>query len=320
MNGSKITYLQLTAAAAIWGTTFAISQVLLGKINVFALIALRMIFGLAAMLIFLGITRKLGKMVPMFKLHTRWLILMGVVSFAIPYIIQYIALPLTTTINQAILLNFQVFFVILINKFHYKKKTSVLVLLGAVLGILGVIFIHFKEKFVFSMENLPGDLLTIVACIFYGAYTAFSKPFCEKEENDPVVLNTILIFIAMCVLLPFAFLTPEGFINLGLISAGEWIGVIYLGAAGISITFLLWLNALKKVDSAKVAIFVFLEPIFAGIISVIFLKSEPITPFLIVGMCFCFTGVWLAQKNLESLKRLFSRGKSENKLEEKDDG
>ncbi|MHA1681639.1 MAG: DMT family transporter [Promethearchaeota archaeon] len=310
VKNSRLTYIQLTSAAALWGTTFAISQVLLLKINVFALITLRMVFGLVTMIIFLAVTKKLGKLLPMFKQHTKWLFLVGSLTFALPYIIQYFALPLTTTINQAILLNFQAFFVILINKFHYKFKTSAFVYVGAILGIIGVIIIHFKDNFALSLDNMVGDLLTIVACFFYGAYTSFTKPFCEDEENDPIILNTILILIATCVLLPLAFLTPAGFINLGLILPGEWVGAIYLGSVGISLTFLLWLNALKKVDSSKVAIFVFLEPVFATMISMFFLKTEPVTPFLIVGMCFCLVGVWIAQRDVGNKKiKLFSRKK-----------
>nr|MDO8115586.1 EamA family transporter [Candidatus Sigynarchaeota archaeon] len=288
-------YLRLTLVALLWGTTFSISLVLLRTIDVFALIALRMFFGFVALLLYLTFKRKLNEIKPMFHANTRWMFIIGVVFFALAYVVQYVALPLTTTINQAILLNFQAFFVVGINFFYFKQKANYMVIVGAVVAFTGALLINITPDLSFSFTTIWGDLLTIVSCAFWGSFTAFSKPICEPEENDPIVFNTIIMLIAMCTLVPFGVISPTGFARLGSFGAWEWLGVMWLGVACVGVTYMLWFTGLKHIDSSRVVVFVYLEPIFAGILGVLFL-SEMITWFSALGMILCFTGVWLAQQ------------------------
>ncbi|NMC05676.1 MAG: DMT family transporter, partial [Candidatus Lokiarchaeota archaeon] len=203
------TYLKLALAANLWGTTFAISTILMEKINVFALITLRMLFALGALLVYLAATRKLGKIVPMFKANVRWMLVIGVLFFAFAYIMQYSALSpwlpnKTTTFNQAVLLNLQAFFVVGINKAYFKKSASRHVIFGAIVAFTGAMLINLKPDLSFSPgETIWGDLFTIGSVILWGCFTAFSKPISAKEGADPIVFNTILIIIASIILLPF---------------------------------------------------------------------------------------------------------------------
>ncbi len=281
--------------ALLWGTTFSISTVLLRTIDVFALIALRMFFGFVTMSLYLASTRKLHEIKPLYKANKKWMFIIGIVFFALAYIVQYIALPLTTTFNQAILLNFQAFFVVGINFFHFKKKAHYMTIVGAVVAFFGAMMINLTPELTFSMVTIWGDLLTIVSCAFWGGFTALSKPICEPEENDPLVFNTIIMFIAMCTLVPIGAISPTGFARLGSFGILEWLGVIWLGGACVAVTYVLWFTGLKYIDSSRVVVFVYLEPIFAGILAVLFL-GEVVTWFSVLGMVICFIGVWLAQQ------------------------
>ncbi|MBD3187093.1 EamA family transporter [Candidatus Bathyarchaeota archaeon] len=295
----KIILLKLLLAVNLWGTTFSISKGILGRhiIDVFTLITFRMIFGFITMLLFLIGLGKTKEIKPMVKRNWKWLVFIGTVSFGVAYIIQYIPFQydLTTTVNQSILLNFQVFFVIIINFLVYKKRASSMVILGAFIGFVGIVFLNLNESFGFSFETIWGDLLTILSCFFWGTFTAFSKPICEQEDNDPLVFNTIIIFIAMCALLPVAIISPRGFSKIGMLTGSDWTGILWLGIACVAVPYVMWFTALKEVESAKVAIFVYLEPIFAIMIAVIFIPEESITIFTIIGMILCFCGVFIAE-------------------------
>ena len=309
MARKLLNYMGLLIAVGLWGTTFIISRALLDKINVFALICLRMVIGCFSLLLSLIIAGKKSKLVKMFSRYKKKLIFLGIFAMATPYLIQYAGLPLTTTINQSILLQFQVFFVILFDLIVYKKKPTVVVIVGGIIGFLGVILINLNENFGISYDTIWGELLTILTCFFYGIATSFSKPICEKEENDPIVFNTILLCIASIVIFPFAITVPGGFTNISMLDWFDWLGLLYLGAMCTGVTFVLWFFALRDIESPKVAVFVYLEPIFAIILSLMFLL-EKFTVFTLIGMIFCFSGVFIAQlefkkksrkKNIDSL-------------------
>ncbi|MHA1372105.1 MAG: DMT family transporter, partial [Promethearchaeota archaeon] len=253
-------------------------------------------------IISLSLKKKIGMIKPMLRRHYKSLIFIGTVCFGLAYIMQYTALPLTTTINQAILLNLQVFFVILINKLHFKQKTSWHIIIGVIIAFIGVIFINIKNDLSYSFSTIWGDLLTIVSCIFWGFFTALSKPICDQEENDPLVFNTIIIFIAIITLVPIGAISPTGFIKLQFLNPLDWFGVIWLGVACIGITYVVWFGALKETDnSAKVAAFVYLEPVFAGIFVFIgrilgfWDLQDFFTWFSLIGMILCILGVSIAQ-------------------------
>jgi drug/metabolite transporter (DMT)-like permease len=302
-----ITYVKLTVAANLWGTTFAISKILLGKIDVFALITLRMIFGLVAMLAYLGATRRLGKIKPMFNANRKWMCYIGVLFFALAYIVQYTAILFTTTFNQAVLLNLQAFFVIAINKVHFKRKATRFVLVGVVVAFFGALLINFKADLTISLEmTIWGDLMTVGACVLWACFTAFSKPISAQEGSDPIVFNTIIIIIATCVLLPFGIFSPGGFVNLPSLGIFDWLCVIWLGSACVGLTYVLWFSGLKEIDSSRVVVFVYMEPIFAGILTFLLPSlGEELSWFSFIGMAICFLGIWLAQH--ESKKKVEAR-------------
>ena len=295
-----IKYLQLALAANLWGTTFAISKLLLGIINVFALITLRMIFAMVALLIFLSATGKLGKIAPMFRANKKWMIIIGTFFFGLSYIVQYVPIEfhLVGTFVQAVLLNLQSFFVIAINLVYFKKKASKIVILGACIAFLGAMLINLKpDTGLFSSDStIWGILITVCACFLWAGFTAFSKPICAKEGSDPIVFNTIIIIIATCVLLPFGIFTPGGFVNLPLLGWG-WLGAIWLGSMCVGVTYVLWFSGLKEIDSSRVVVFVYMEPIFAGIMVFLIgpILGETLSWFSIIGMVICFIGITIAQ-------------------------
>ncbi|MEX2683129.1 MAG: DMT family transporter [Candidatus Sigynarchaeota archaeon] len=295
------TYLKLALAANLWGTTFAISKILLATINVFALITLRMFFALGALLVYLVATRKIGKVVPMFKANVKWMLVIGIAFFAFAYILQYSALSpwipgRSSTFNQAVLLNLQAFFVVGINKLYFKKNASRYVIIGAMVAFTGAVLINFKPDGFSLAETIWSDLMTIGCVVLWGCFTAFSKPISAKEGNDPIVFNTIIVMIASIVLLPFGALIPGGLENLPLLGAGEWIGIAWLGIACVGVTYVLWFSGLKEIDSSRVVVFVYMEPIFAGILTFLIpVLGEQLSWFSAIGMVLCFLGVTMAQ-------------------------
>jgi drug/metabolite transporter (DMT)-like permease len=296
-----VTYVKLAIAANLWGTTFSISSVLLRSIDVFALISLRMIFGLVALLIYCGATHRLGKIGLMFKENRNWLLIIGIMFFAVAYIVQYTALtpvngvPLTTTFNQAVLLNLQSFFVIIINWLYFKKKLSKMVLIGAIVAFLGTVLIDLKPGAIGPRQfTLWGDLITIGSTVLWACFTAFSKPISEKPTTDPIVFNMINIILSCCVLVPIGALSPTGFVKLVDITWIGWLGLIWLGSVCIGVAYVLWFDGLKEIDSSRVIVFVYMEPIFASILAIFWL-GESLSVFSFVGMALCFAGIFIAQ-------------------------
>ena len=293
-------YLALALAGLLWGTTFSISKLILGVINVFALITLRMIFAMIALLIYLSVTKKLGKIAPLFRANKKWMLIIGTFFFGLSYIVQYtpIEFGLVGTFIQAVLLNLQSFFVIIINLIYFKKKASKLVVLGACIAFIGAMLINLKPGVdIFATDStIWGILITAGACFLWACFTAFSKPISAHEGNDPIVFNTIIVIIATCMLLPFGIFTPGGFENLPNLNAAGWIGTIWLGSVCVGITYVLWFFGLQEIESSRVVVFVYMEPIFAGVMVLLIPQlGETLSYFSVIGMVICFLGIYIAQ-------------------------
>lgn len=78
------------------------------------------------------------------------------------------------------------------------------------------------------------------------------------------------------------------------LSLAGWANLSFLSIASSFIGYIIWFNALEKMEAGKATAFLYLVPIFSVLFSIVFL-GESMNYFLIAGGLLVFIGVWLIE-------------------------
>ena len=168
------------------------------------LTAFRTTAGVLLLLFFLLIKRKLKSFFEIFWHNLLSFIGIGIGLFAIAYLFQYWGLIYTSAINQSIISNTQIFWVVVFNYFIFKQKPKWLFVLGLGIAFIGVLLILLNDL-ASTKVYLLGDLISIIAYTLWGGYTAISKSLASRE--NPLFVTTGIFLAATFFLIPLSYIT-----------------------------------------------------------------------------------------------------------------
>ncbi|HOX26208.1 MAG TPA: DMT family transporter [Candidatus Krumholzibacteria bacterium] len=150
---------------------------------------------------------------------------------------------------------------------------------GLVVGLAGVLVLLEVDRFDPSARYLAGDLLTLGNTASYGLYVALSGRVMRR--HDPLGATTaVFLFGAAGNLL-------YGGVDLlraplGGLAAPMWAMMTYAVVGATVVTYFLNLWALKHTHASRVALYIFLQPVVATVLSVTLL-AEAVTWRLVVA-------------------------------------
>jgi len=135
-------------------------------------------------------------------------------------------------------------------------------------------------------------LITALAPLSWAIYTVSSKALTRRLDSSTVTalamfLGTIPLFFTIRV---------KDFQVLGAMTIRAWAVLLYLSYFSTALGYTVWVVALKKLPSTKVASFVYLIPVFSVIIGRIFLK-EQITLPIMFGALLLLSGVYIVNRS-----------------------
>lgn len=284
-NGVKLTLVML-----FWAASWIFIKFALREIPPFSLAFLR--FLIASPLIFLIalITKKRLKIslreIPIYSI----LALSGVTLL---YIVEFFGLNYTTAINASILINLSVIFIALFALFFLKEKLKKKEWLGIIISFIGVFFVISQGSFLTFMdeETFIGDMLYIISAFLWMIYTIIGKKFLERK--DPLIATTHTFILGTLFLFPFALY--DNFLSyIPEISFISWVSILFLAVFCSVLAYVVWFQIIKEEEASKVAVFIYLIPLFTAILANIFLKEE-ITSFIVLGGALVIYGVYLTE-------------------------
>jgi len=137
--------------------------------------------------------------------------------------------------------------------------------------------------------TLTGDLLIVTNALSYSLFLVLSKDLLERV--DPLAATAVLLgFGSVGMLVPG--LPALASVDFAAISAQTWaLGafiVVFPTALGYHLSY--W--ALARVESSLVAFFIYLQPLIATSLSVVFF-GERLTPTMLAGATLVFVAVYL---------------------------
>jgi drug/metabolite transporter (DMT)-like permease len=199
-------------------------------------------------------------------------------------------LSLTTPISAAVIMVTTPIIVLILSSILMKEKMKKIKIIGIFIGLVGTIFlIIFGKSAGYATQAELGNLLVFINAASYGCYLILVKKLMDKY-NAFTFVKWIYTF-GLLMVLPFGWnefhLVDWQNIPINLF----WkIGFVILFSTFF--TYLLNLLSMRELKPTTVAVFIYLQPLFAAIIAVGLGKDE-LTWVKISAAILIFVGVYL---------------------------
>ena len=299
MNKTLHHFLALLVVA-IWGVTFISTKVLIGAglmpDQIFAIRFSIAYVGIWALCLLNGASRKLfcGSL-----RDEAVMLFLGISGGSFYFLTENTALAYTQACNVAFIVCsaplFTMIFTLLCKRFFKGElidglqdiKAGWPLLLGTVLALAGMSMVVFSGM---SLKLSPkGDLLALGAALCWGTYSIFMAQMTSKYGS--VFATRKVFFYGLLTIIPF--MLKDGVPDFTLLSQPEvlW-NLLFLGAVASLVCFVVWNRVMPVLGNVTSTNYVYLNPIFTLISSMIFL-GERMTLLAAVGSALILAGVIL---------------------------
>ncbi|MFM1931216.1 MAG: hypothetical protein RL226_519 [Bacteroidota bacterium] len=195
------------------------------------------------------------------------LILCGVAGVATNQLLFFNGLSATSPINASIMLTANPILVLIASAIILKTRISGRKVIGIVLGALGAITLLLLSRGeIRGTATWQGDLMVFLNALSYGIYLVLVKPLMSRYKPITVV-SYVFLFGWMIV-------TPVGIgqaleINWAELTTVHWAGIAYVIIATTFLAYLLNIWAMKTVAPTVVSVYIYLQPLLAGLFAYI---------------------------------------------------
>lgn len=272
----------------LWGMNFVIVKRALAELQPLAFNSLRFViasFILLAMLAPKGI----------FRLPRRafWqCLLVGTVGNGLYQIVFIEGLAHTSAGNSALILATSPVFIALFSFFRKEDRPDGTTWTGIVLSFIGVGLVVWKSSDAGWRGETVGDLLTVLAAIFWALYTVGLRSIVTEYGLLRTTAMTMSLGTAPLVLTGLPSLVTQRWSGVSWIA---WGGLAYSALGSIVLGYLVWNYGVKKIGGTRTGIYSNVTPIVAILFAWIALSETPrITQ--IAGAALIFTSITLTRK------------------------
>ncbi len=286
-----------TLVSIIYGVTFTIAKDVMPKyVDAFGFIVLRVGGSVVLfwLLSFFGPKEKIA------KADFPRIIAAALFGVAINMLTFFKGLSYTSPIMGAVLMVTTPMIVLVLSAFIMKERMKNRKLIGIVLGLAGTTTLILYGK---SMVNAPnatlGNLLVFINAVSYGFYLIIVKKLMDKY-NAFTFVKWIYTF-GFLMVLPFGWSEFQA-IDFGRLPTDIFWKIGFVVVFSTFLTYLLNLVSMRELKPTTVAVFIYLQPLFATIFAVSLGKDE-LNWVKLLSAVLIFIGVYLVtQKKVPSEK------------------
>jgi len=272
-----------------WGTSFVATKTLLLEIKPVTIIILRLIIASVLLTVIAKSTKR------NFSLNIKshgWILILALIAVFHLWI-QVTGLQYTTASNTGWIIGTAPIFMAIMGLIFYKEKITLIALSGILLAVTGLLILFGKGDItnIGFMEN-RGDLLVLGSAFTWGVYSTVNKKI--SLSYSPLMTILYLFLMMAIIIIPFN-LNSETIASVVHLSWIGWLMVLFLGLFCSGVAYVIWAQALRDMESAKVGAFLYLEPLVTVAAAGFFLKEE-ITLLMIFSGLLITIGVFLVNK------------------------
>ncbi len=164
---------------------------------------------------------------------------------------------------------------------------------GMAIAMTGVAMLQvFRPKLSAQSPTLRGDFFILLCTLALAGMTAFGKRY--RPRSGGIAVNAVGYILGAFLLLPSFWFSSRGF-DFGKVTAGAWMGVVYMGAISSVTGYLIYYYALARMSASRMAAFQYLQPVFASLMAVVMLGEE-LTGAALAAGGIIFAGVFVTER------------------------
>ncbi|MDA8411691.1 MAG: DMT family transporter [Treponema sp.] len=285
-------YALMAFAALFWSLNIIIGKLLGGTIPPSTLSFLRWFFPL---LLFLPLGWKdIKANISAYRKHWRLLLLLGMSGYGLNSILLYASVRYSSAINTSFINSFNPVLIALTGFLLYRFPVSATQVVGFLVSLVGVVWIIFQGNLslVMSMHLNIGDLFMVGSIVVWSFHTILYKRHLTVLPAKSVFAVMMLAGVVSSVPLMIAENLLGGVSWIGRLGFQHVVGILCLNIFPSILAFRFWNKALGTVSANKVAIFLYLIPVFTVLISLLFL-GDHLMAYQAIGGALIFAGVLL---------------------------
>ncbi len=187
----------------------------------------------------------------------------------INWILLFEAYRYTTVATATLCYYLAPVFVILVSPILLKEKLTKKKLACVLVALVGMFFVSgVLETGIPTMAEIRGVLLGIGAATFYASVIVMNKHLKNISAFERTIMQ---LGTAAIVLLPYTIVTEK--VVLAEVDAKSWIFLLIVGILHTGIAYAIYFSAMKDLKGQTIAIFSYIDPIVAIILSACLLKE-----------------------------------------------
>jgi drug/metabolite transporter (DMT)-like permease len=285
-EGGAAPHLALVAVQLMFGTWPIVGKIALTALPSTGLVVLRVA---GAAVAFLGLQHAVGRPQKIRKSDYARFALYALLGVVLNQLLFVKGLSLTTVINATLLGTTIPIFTLLVSLALGFDRVTLRKALGIAVACAGVVYLLYPERH-FTSDSAFGNLLIVLNSVAYGAYLAISKDVL-KRYGALTVITWVFVFGTLMTL-PLGGYAFAG-VPLREVSLGVWLAVLYIIVVPTVGAYYLNAWALARVEPSTVAVYIYLQPLFAAAMAPLLLKGEGITVRAAVAGVSIFAGMGL---------------------------
>lgn len=218
------------------------------------------------------------------------IIFAGFFGVALNMLSFFKGLSLTSPISASVLMVSTPMIVLILSAIILKERMQKRMIFGIILGLIGTAFLILYGKSVGNATNATlGNFLVFVNATSYGLYLVIVKKLMDKYNAFNFAKWIYLIGFVM--VLPFGWGEFQA-INWAIMPMDIYLKIGFVVIFSTFLTYLLNLLTMRELKPTTIAVFVYLQPLFATIFAISLGKDE-LTLVKIVSAVLIFIGVYL---------------------------
>jgi len=283
-----VIYLKLVLVAIMWGGTFIATKMASHVFGSFTGASFRYLVALLFM-----VPMMLFKDSQAFKVTRKQFVQLALLGFTGIFAYSFFfftGLRHVKASHGALIVALNPVLVMLISSLIGKEKISGIKILGLLISLGGTAIVIARGDIMDLVTMFTwGDALMLGCPISWAFYTYFAKD--ALKFASPLQASTWAILTGMIFIVFFVPLEPFPLE----VDWQIWLAIVYLGICGSVLGFVWYYEGIKAIGPVKTSAFNNLIPIFAMLLSVVFL-GETIHGYMIYGSAMVIGGVFLINK------------------------
>jgi drug/metabolite transporter (DMT)-like permease len=298
MSKRNLALIGATIVSLIYGLTFTVAKdVMPSYINAYGFIVLR-VFGATILFWMVSFFIKTE------KIETQdfpRIIACAFFGVALNMLTFFKGLSYTSPISASVIMVSTPIIVLILSAIIMKERMQKRKVFGIILGLIGTAFLILYGKSVGNATNASlGNLLVFINAVSYGFYLITVRKLMDKYNAFSFVKWIYLFGFLM--ILPFGFNEFQA-VNWQIIPTEIYWKIGFVVLFSTFFTYLLNLLSMRELKPTTVAVFIYLQPVFATIFAISVGKDE-LSFVKIASAVLIFVGVYLVtQKKSEIVIR-----------------